>query len=90
VLELDNTDSFTPTLDFHPSTKKYVDDQIVPVKASEAEVVTATDDTKFVTPLNAKTLFDIQVETRDISLATGVVPYTHGMGKIPRFIMVDG
>lgn len=26
VLELDNTDIFTPTLDYHPSTKKYVDD----------------------------------------------------------------
>ena len=26
VLELDNTDVFTPTADYHPSTKKYVDD----------------------------------------------------------------
>ena len=26
VLELDNTDSYTPTLDYHPATKKYVDD----------------------------------------------------------------
>ena len=26
VLELDNTDVFAPTLDYHPSTKKYVDD----------------------------------------------------------------
>jgi len=26
VLELDNTDIFTPTLDYHPSTKKYVDE----------------------------------------------------------------
>lgn len=26
VLELDNTTVFTPTLDYHPSTKKYVDD----------------------------------------------------------------
>ena len=26
VLELDNTDIFTPTADYHPSTKKYVDD----------------------------------------------------------------
>jgi hypothetical protein len=26
VLELDNTDEFTPTADYHPATKKYVDD----------------------------------------------------------------
>lgn len=26
VLELDNTDVFTPTADYHPATKKYVDD----------------------------------------------------------------
>ena len=26
VLELDNTTSYTPTLEFHPATKKYVDD----------------------------------------------------------------
>ena len=28
VLELDNTDPFTPTLAYHPATKKYVDDNI--------------------------------------------------------------
>jgi hypothetical protein len=28
VLELDNTTSFTPTANFHPATKKYVDDEI--------------------------------------------------------------
>ena len=28
VLELDNTGSFTPSADFHPSTKKYVDDTV--------------------------------------------------------------
>ncbi len=26
VLELDNTDAFTPTADYHPATKKFVDD----------------------------------------------------------------
>lgn len=29
VLELDNTDAFTPVGDYHPATKKYVDDAIV-------------------------------------------------------------
>lgn len=29
VLELDNTDTFTPTADYHPATKKYVDDAVV-------------------------------------------------------------
>lgn len=29
VLELDNTTSFTPTTDYHPATKKYVDDSSV-------------------------------------------------------------
>jgi hypothetical protein len=28
VLELDNTDAFTPTADYHPATKKYVDDNV--------------------------------------------------------------
>lgn len=28
VLELDNTDAFTPTADYHPATKKYVDDSV--------------------------------------------------------------
>ena len=28
VLELDNTDSFTPLADYHPATKKYVDDNV--------------------------------------------------------------
>jgi surface protein len=29
VLELDNTTAFTPTADYHPATKKYVDDEAV-------------------------------------------------------------
>lgn len=33
VLELDNTDTYTPTLDYHPSTKKYVDDKLLNVKS---------------------------------------------------------
>lgn len=28
VLAKDNTTAFTPTADYHPATKKYVDDQI--------------------------------------------------------------
>lgn len=28
VLELDNTDIFTPSADYHPATKKYVDDEL--------------------------------------------------------------
>ena len=31
VLELDNTTAYTPTLDYHPSTKKYVDDKSVSI-----------------------------------------------------------
>lgn len=51
VLELDNTDAFTPDADYEPATKKYVDDNIpdVPVKASSAEINTGTDDAKFAT-----------------------------------------
>lgn len=30
VLELDNTSSFTPTADYHPATKEYVDDNVYP------------------------------------------------------------
>lgn len=29
VLELDNTDAFTPSSDYHPATKKYIDDQVI-------------------------------------------------------------
>lgn len=29
VLELDNTDVFTPTANYHPATKKYIDDQVI-------------------------------------------------------------
>jgi hypothetical protein len=51
VLELDNTDAFTPDADYEPATKKYVDDNIpaIPVKASAAEINTGTDDAKFAT-----------------------------------------
>ena len=30
MLELNNTSAFTPTADYHPATKKYVDDNIYP------------------------------------------------------------
>ena len=40
VLELDNTSAYTPTLDYHPSTKKYVDDEIA---AMPSVVVTESD-----------------------------------------------
>lgn len=59
VLELDNTTVYTPTLDYHPVTKKYVDEQPSP-DASEtvkgiAEIANATeasawlDDTRIMT-----------------------------------------
>ncbi len=41
VLELDNTGEFTPASDYHPSTKKYVDDNTV----SEFDLMTDVDTT---------------------------------------------
>lgn len=41
VLELDNAAAFTPTADYHPATKKYVDDNGGggPIVASGADVL---------------------------------------------------
>lgn len=56
VLELDNTDAFTPDADYEPATKKYVDDNIpaIPVKATAAELIAGTDDAKFATAKGLK------------------------------------
>jgi len=35
VLERDNTDVYSPTLDYHPTTKKYVDDTVVNIGAGD-------------------------------------------------------
>ena len=46
VLELDNTDAFTPDADYEPATKKYVDDNAggatVLVKTSDESVTSST------------------------------------------------
>lgn len=65
VLELDNTDSFTPTADYEPATKAYVDTFPIPSAsetvewkielATDAEVAAWTDTTRSITP---KTLID--------------------------------
>lgn len=47
VLEKDNTTSFTPTTDYHPATKKFVDDTIsgLPAASDEKASVSANDTT---------------------------------------------
>ena len=50
VLEKDNTTSYTPTANYHPATKLYVDSVAVPTSASDSEVIAWTNTTKFVTP----------------------------------------
>ena len=43
VLELDNTDVYTPTLDYHPATKKYTDDGLATAaKLGEVQTFTAS------------------------------------------------
>jgi hypothetical protein len=37
VLELDNAAVYTPTADYHPATKKYVDDNPVPSATETSE-----------------------------------------------------
>jgi len=64
VLELDNTTPFTPTADYHPVTKKYLDDSPYPTAsetvawiveiATDTEVSTWTDTTRSITPKTLK------------------------------------
>lgn len=42
VLELDNTDVYIPTLDYHPSTKKYVDDSITVIGTIDTDTYVPT------------------------------------------------
>lgn len=58
VLELDNAAVYTPTADYHPATKKYVDDNPVPSatetsewiveRATDAEAAAGTDTTRYI------------------------------------------
>jgi hypothetical protein len=68
VLELDNTSAFTPSLDYHPSTKKYVDDAIVSVGGSDTYVTSGSiAGTDLILTLN-----DSSTVTVDVSnLSTG-------------------
>ena len=75
VLELDNTTSFTPTLDYHPATKKYVDDQINANAFNELYIGGSadTDGTwRFVTDVNGKLLIEKRVAGTWVS-ASGIV-----------------
>lgn len=45
VLEKTNTTAYTPTTDFHPATKKYVDDNVSSPFADPAKVSVYSDDT---------------------------------------------
>jgi hypothetical protein len=53
VLELDNTTEFTPSSDFHPSTKKYVDDT---VSASEVNSIEDIGDVTITNPQDGESL----------------------------------
>lgn len=39
VLTVDNTSSYTPTANYHPATKKYVDDKVATIKSMEIVMV---------------------------------------------------
>ncbi len=67
VLELDNTTSYTPTADYHPVTKKFLEDQPYPNAttsqkwvvelATDAEALAWTDETRYINSKQAKTDF---------------------------------
>lgn len=101
VLELDNTDVFTPTLDYHPATKKYVDDFIVPSATESVEGIAElsdtaqalawTNDTTIMTPKKVKDNYwvsDSVVAIRSTTAASTTVTYPHNLGKIPSMITV--
>ena len=46
VLTKTNTSSYTPTADYHPATKKYVDDQVGNINTVLATLTTVSEVTK--------------------------------------------
>ena len=64
-LNTDNTISYTPTADYHPSTKKYVDDSI---KASKTY---STEETVVGTWIDGKPLYRKVIQTDTVTLSSG-------------------
>jgi len=55
-LKKDNTTSYTPTADYHPATKKYVDDNAVTFKPFPTGLDTSHTTQMFITSIQAKNL----------------------------------
>ena len=99
VLELDNTDAFTPTTDYEPATKKYVDDFPVPSattsiewivqRSTDAEATTSTNTTKYVTPDQLPKTAILQA-TRLFSDWGWIVNIPHWLSRTPKYIEIVG
>lgn len=61
-------------------------------RATDTEVETGTDTTRYISSKQAKDNYWVVewvVALRDMSLATWVVTYNHGLGRLPNYILVD-
>jgi len=77
-LNTDNTISYTPTADYHPSTKKYVDDSI---KASKTY---STEETVVGTWIDGKPLYRKVIQTDTVNLSAG----THNLADLDASCLV--
>ena len=70
VLELDNTTVFTPTLDYNPATKKYVDDNAGGSTTIESVFITTAEYTLLEADIEAFKIFVIQdvVATENVTI----------------------
>lgn len=97
VLEKDNTTVYTPTLPYHPVTKDYADNISVPdasetvkwivQRATDAEVTTATDITKYVTSNQLEKTSILQT-TRWYNQASSIVVIPHLLPRTPKYIEI--
>jgi hypothetical protein len=80
VLEKDNTTSFTPTQNFHPATKKYVDDEVAGV------AIAALND---IGDVDVGAVADGQVLVYSAS-AGGWIPGTNGEVNVIEAVQAEG
>lgn len=83
VLQLDNTTPYTPTANYHPATKEYVDSWSLPIAstttqgiieiATDTEINTWTDTTRAVTPSQINTIIIASNNVIATSLATAAL-----------------
>ena len=99
VLELNNTSAFTPTADYHPSTKKYVDDSIIahPVEFADSffRINDNSDATKQAafqaSVITTGTTRTYTLPDRDMTLAgTDELPVGSSSEAIPKYNVSTG